>query len=289
MWIKFKKLVCLGPFWLFALALTLPAQADAPQKIISVGGDVTEIVYALGAEERLAAVDTSSTYPDAASDLPDVGYMRRLSAEPIVALQPDAVLASADAGPPPALAKIKAAGVQVVEIPERASPDGVVAKIRAVAKALGLDAEGERLASEVATGFESSKAVVERYDKQPRVLFLLSAGSGAPRAAGAATEATRIIQLAGARNAVTGFEGYKPLTPEAAAAAKPDVILVGNRTLDALGGRAKLAERPAIAVTPAGRNQRIVAMDTLSLLGFGPRTPGVIRELAQSLHERAPE
>lgn len=274
-------------FSVVLLLAALPAQAQAPQRIVAIGGAITEIVYALGAEDRLVAVDSTSTYPPAVGALPDVGYMRRLSAEPIIALQPDAVLVIAGAGPPTALQQLRAAGVRVIDVPNPPSPDGVLAKIRTVADALGQSAQGEQLATQVARAFDTSRSVVERYDGQPRVLFLMSVGSGAPLAAGTGTEAASIIALAGARNAVTGFDGYKPLTPEAAVAAAPDVVLIGQRSLDALGGRAALAQRPEIAATPAGRNQRIVAMDMLRLLGFGPRTPAVVRDLAERLHRRA--
>jgi iron complex transport system substrate-binding protein len=116
------------------------------------------------------------------------------------------------------------------------------------------------------------------------VLFLLSIGDGAPLAAGLGTSAAGIIALAGGENAIDGFEGYKPLTPEAAATAAPDVLLVTTRTLEALGGPQAVLARPEIAATKAGRDGRLVALDGLLLLGFGPRTPEAIRALASALH-----
>lgn len=283
----------LGAAWLAlaGVAFVPVAAADQqPRRIVSIGGAVTEIVYALGAGEHLVAVDSTSSYPAAARQLPDVGYMRALAAEPILALAPDLVLAAADAGPPVVLRQLKAAGVGVVTIAEDPSPAGVVAKIHAVAAALGRPQAGQRLAARVAAAFAAVRskvsAVLASHDR-PRVLFLLSAGSGSPLAAGTGTSAERIIRLAGGDNAIRGYRGYKPLAPEALVAAAPDVLLVAERTLDILGGARSLLARPAIAATPAGRNRRLVAMDGLLLLGFGPRTPAAIATLATQLHPDA--
>ncbi|MBK1671552.1 hypothetical protein CKO28_26495 [Rhodovibrio sodomensis] len=128
------------------VGLAPSALASDDARVVSVGGSVTEIVYALGAEERLVGVDSTSLYPPAAQEVPDVGYMRRLSAEPILSLEPDIVLAAADAGPPEALAQLRAAGVEVVEVPDTPSPAGVTEKVRAVAAALGMAGQGEALA-----------------------------------------------------------------------------------------------------------------------------------------------
>ena len=116
------------------------------------------------------------------------------------------------------------------------------------------------------------------------MLFLLSAGQGAPRAAGAGTSADNIIALAGGANALDGFTGYKPLSPEAAAAADPDMLLATERTVRNIGGRDALLASPAVAATRAAREGRLAVMDGLFLLGFGPRAPEAARQLAAMLH-----
>ena len=70
-----------------------------PARIISIGGAITEILYALGFEDRLAGVDATSLYPPAAlRDKPNVGYMRQLSAEGVLGLNPSLVLAVQGSG-----------------------------------------------------------------------------------------------------------------------------------------------------------------------------------------------
>ncbi len=257
----------------------------ANQRIVAVGGAVTEIVYALGLEDRLLAVDTTSLYPAAATELPNVGYMRQLSAEPILALGPDLVLATQDAGPPAALDQLRDAGVAVVSVPDDYTPDGVLAKIDLVAAALGVEAAGRALHDRVAAELSAVRQAFAEVAERPRVLFLLTVSKGrTAMAAGTGTSAEGIIALAGGSNAVGGFESYKPLSPEAAVAAAPEVLLIGERSLDLLGGMEGLLSLPEIALTPAARNRRVVVMETLFLLGFGPRTAQAAMTLGKQLH-----
>ncbi|MCG8355388.1 MAG: ABC transporter substrate-binding protein [Kiloniellales bacterium] len=275
-------LAWLSGFFLFG-AFATPALAEA-ERLISVGGSVTEIVYALGAGDRLVAVDSTSSYPPAADDLPDVGYMRRLSAEPILALQPELLLLVEDAGPQATIDQLRAAGVRIVTLPDEPSLAGVRKKIGQVAAALELPEAGEALVQRIEAAQRDVAEKLMAVSSRPSVLFLLSVGNGAPLAAGRGTSAAGIIELSGGRNALDGFAGYKPLSPEAAAAAQPDVILVTARTLERLGGREALLARPELAASPAASAGRLIAMDALLLLGFGPRTAEAMAKLGQALH-----
>ncbi len=276
----------LFPLLLLALAVSQAAAGagEPPRRVVSVGGDLTEIVYALGAQDRLVAVDSTSSYPPAAEALPDVGYLRQLAAEPILALDPDLLLLAEEAGPPAVIAQLREAGVAMLRVPDSESPAGVGDKVRRVAAALGLEAEGRALAARIAATQREVAARLAPIEARPRVLFVLSVGRGAPLAAGQGTAADSVIALAGGRNALQGVEGYKPLSPEAAVGARPEVILVTEATLQRLGGRDALLARPELAASPAAAAGRLVAMDALLLLGFGPRTPQAVAELAAALH-----
>jgi len=266
----------------FAASLLLIAlPAAAAERVVSAGGAITEIIYALGAESRLVAVDSTSQYPPAAESLPDIGYLRRLSSEPILALSPDLVLAAEDAGPPGALRQLRSVGVRVETLPGEPSPDGVIRKVLAVGEALGIEARAQALAGDLRERFAATAALRGR--EGPRVLCLLAGAGRAPLAAGRDTSAAAIIELAGGRNAIDDFSGYRPVTPEAILRAAPEVLLVPEHVLDAVGGTEGLLERPEIAQTPAARAERVVVMDTLLLLGFGPRTPQAIATLAAEL------
>ncbi|MEO1018462.1 MAG: ABC transporter substrate-binding protein [Pseudomonadota bacterium] len=268
-----------------ALAPAITASpVSAAERVVAIGGDVTEIIFALGAGDRLIGVDSTSQYPPEAEDLPDIGYMRRLSAEPIVALMPDLVLASGSSQPEVVLRQLENAQLDVVMIPDEPDVRGVVAKIKAVGDALELKAEASELAADIERTVAEIDMALRHVEAHPRVLFLLNIGRGAPLTAGRDTSAASIIALAGGQNAIDGFEGYKPLSQEAAIAAAPEIVLMPTTTLEALGGSAALFERPELRFSPAAANRQVIAMDGLLLLGFGPRLSEAVTKLAQAFH-----
>jgi iron complex transport system substrate-binding protein len=260
------------------------AQAQVPARVVAVGGAVTEIVYALGAGERLVAVDSTSVYPAAALKLPKVGYMRTLSSEGVLAMNPQAVIATAEAGPKAAIAQIQSTGVPVTTVPSDHSFDTVRVRVRKVASALGLEARGDALEQRIVAQWSEAERAVAGHATRPRVLFLLAHTGNSAMVAGEDTAADAMIRYAGARNAFAGVQGYKPLTAEAAIAAAPDVVLITTEGLETIGGADRLWSRPGLALTPAGKAKRVVALDALYLLGFGPRLPQAVKDLAGRLH-----
>ncbi len=267
-----------------ALALVAATRAQAADRVVAVGGALTEIVYALGAADLLVGVDTTSQYPAAARTLPQVGYMRQLSAEGVLSLSPTLLLITEEAGPPAVLRQLQAAGLRAVLLPGGYQPGAVRARIEGVAKAVGQEARGQALAARVDQDV-ARIAEALRGAREPRVLFLMTGtGGGTPLASGGRTAADALITLSGGINAVTAYDGYKPLTPESALAADPDFILVPAHAIDALGGVKALAAMPGLKDTRAVRENRIVAMDMLTMLGFGPRIAVAMRQLAAALH-----
>jgi iron complex transport system substrate-binding protein len=265
------------------VATPVNAQQKTP-RIVSVGSALTEIFYALGAENLLVGVDTTSLYPPQARSLPQVGYMRALSAEGVLSLKPTLIMATTAAGPASTLEQLKATGIEIAILPDHYDYDSVIKKIEAVGKATGKVAEANAL---IAQGRGDMKALVYRLagtPRTPRVLFLMSMSGGAPQAAGRDTAADGIIRLAGGINAIDGYAGYRPLTPEAVIASRADYILVPRQSVDSLGGIDKVLDQPAIRQTPAGRAGKVLQFDILLLLGFGPRTPQAATELATALH-----
>lgn len=268
------------------LALAGASLAQEADRVLSIGGSVTEIVHALGQEHRLVARDTTSTFPPKATELPDVGYARALSPEGVLSVAPSLILAIEGAGPPEAIEVLAQSGVTYVNIPEAQSAEGILAKIIAVGAALGVPDRAEVLATETRGALETA---AERTAQVPegarkRVLFILSLQGGRILASGRDTQAAAIIAMAGGINAVTGFDGYKQMTDEAVAEAAPDVILMMDRTGDHAILDEQLFALPSIRVTPAGATESIVRMNGLYLLGFGPRTAKAALELNTALY-----
>ncbi|WP_273522541.1 heme/hemin ABC transporter substrate-binding protein [Rhodosalinus sediminis] len=268
---------------LAALLAAAPLAAGAAERIVSVGGSVTETIAALGALDRVVARDTTSSWPEEVEALPDVGYVRRLSPEGVLSVAPDLILAEEGAGPPETVAVLERAEIPFVTVPDATDAAGVARKVEAVGAALGLEARAAALAERIETRIAETAARAAAVETPARVLFVLSAEGGRLLASGSDTAAAAMIDLAGGVNAVTGFEGYKPLTDEAVLAAAPDVVLMMEGRAEGHGGAGVLSH-PALAATPAGRAGRLVEMDGLYLLGFGPRTAEAVADLHAALY-----
>lgn len=265
-------------------ALCGPALADSAQRLVTVGGAVTEIVYALGAGPRVVATDTTSTWPEAAQALPRVGYQRALAAEGVLSMRPTLLIATADAGPPVALTQLRGAGVRVLQLDASHRADQVGGTIRAIAASLALDDAGRTLAERFDAEWAAARQQVAALPGRPRALFILDHGGASPMVAGDGTAAAAMIDYAGAVNVMAGrFNGYRPLTLEAALAAAPDIIVTTDEAIATAGGRAAFLARPGLAALPAARAGRLVTLDALRLLGFGPRLPAAVLDLAQRM------
>jgi iron complex transport system substrate-binding protein len=267
----------------------IPVIAAAQSKdVVVVGGAITEIVYALGAEKRIAATDTTSNFPVAAQSTVKIGYARALSAEGLLALKPKLVLATGEAGPPAAIAQIKSVGVDVQVMAVDYSIDGLIARIERVAQALMLREAGSRLVGQMRADWAETERKVYHQTTKPKVIFLLAHAGPAMQVAGEDTAADTMIRLAGGVNAISGFKGYRPLTAEAVVAAAPEVILISSEGLATQGGNTEIWKKPGLALTPAGASKRIVVMDAMQLLGFGPRLPQAVARLADDLRKSGP-
>lgn len=282
-----RVLTLLGAVLLCSNGIALQAQAPASRPspaVVSLGGAVTEAVYALGMEEFLVAVDQSSLYPVEATRLPDVGYFRALATEGVLSLEPDLVLASVGSGPPVVLDQIRQAGIEIIMIPSDDSPEGAQQLVTEVANAFGIPDRGADLVRGMQAKFDKASELRSGVESRPKVLFVWGRGGRSLVVGGEDTGANTMIDLIGAQNAVTGFSGYEPLTPEAAIAAEPEVIIIDDDTLELIGGIDGLLATPGLAATPAGRERRVVGVDLLEFLAFGPRTGDAVLRLLLELH-----
>ena len=266
-----------APLWAWSAAQAQPKNAVA-QRIVALGGALTEVVYALGAESRLVGTDTTSVHPPAALQTAKVGYMRQLSAEGLLSLRPDAVLGTHEAGPAVVLEQVRSAGVQVELVQADHSWQEVQRKLQLVGRMTGRSAAAQALQARLDGEWAQTQQQVARAAQRPRALFIL-AHSGSPMVAGTNTAADALIRFAGGVNVAASFEGYKPLTAEAMASAAPQVLINTSQGMEALGGAAAFWQRPELALTPAYRRRALVAMEANHLLGFGPRLPQAVQEL----------
>ena len=281
-----KWILCLG--LMTTLLGTTGDSEEMPtdtSRIVTLGGTITEIVFALGAGERVVGVDASSSFPEAVNQLPKAAYHRRLSAEGVLSLRPTLIIATTEAGPPEALQQLESAGVTALVLPHQPTVENAIAKIEHIAAALNVQERGTALIQALKKELSQVQSSIPQTAAQAKILFLYARGQGTLMVAGQDTAADTMIDLAGGTNAVQGYNGYKPLTSEAAVAAAPDLILLMDSGLESIGGAQGLWQLPGLALTPAGKQGRVLSMDGLLLLGFGPRLGQAALALNEALYE----
>ena len=284
------------PVALLALcaSLVLSTQAlgaELPQRWVSAGGALSEWITALGGEARLVGVDTTSQHPASLKSLPSVGYQRQLSAEGILSLRPDVLVGTEEMGPPPVLAQIRKAGVQVALFSSRAELSAVDENLKHLGQLLGAEQQASALAASYHQQLEGLQAKVKQAQaghKAPGVLLLVGHAGAKPLIAGQGTAGDWLLGQAGGRN-LAAHQGYKNFSNEALAALDPDVIVFSDRALaDEQALQALLKENPALAASRAVREKRLVSLDpTLLVGGLGPRLPATLQSLAANFYPAA--
>ena len=257
---------------------------DKKVRIVSLGGALTETVIALGHADKIVGVDTTSVYPpNVVKNFARVGYVRQLSAEGILSLEPELIISTNHAGPKMAVEQIKKSGVKFEEFSSEYSVEGTKSYIKRLGEVLGAEPKATEMVGAIDAGIAKAKDVSKSFKRKPKVLFIYARGARVLNISGHTTSAHAMIELAGAQNAFGDVDGFKPMTSEAVVAAAPDAILMLSRGVDSIGGDAKILELPGIALTPAGKNKALIVMDDLKLLGFGPRLGDAVLELTNKL------
>lgn len=258
-------------------------EIKSAERIVTLGPDVSEIVFALGSGERIVGLDRGSKFPAAALDKPNVGYRRSLSAEGLLALRPDLIIAAEDIGPPEVVDILKTLSIAVVFVPEDNTDEGIARKIALIAKTLDRETQGEELSRTVSADFRAAIELSGKVPHHARKKVVFFHGLVRLSAAGSETAADAIIGYAGGVNPFDGMRGYKAASEEALLTMAPDTILMMS---DGKGGPTpeEVFSVPALRNTPAAQNRSLIVLDGPYMLGFGPRTADAIRKLAVALY-----
>ncbi|MFA6150436.1 MAG: ABC transporter substrate-binding protein [Chitinophagaceae bacterium] len=249
------------------------------EKIVSISGTTTEILCALGMQDQIVGVDVTSTYPEAMTKLPGVGHNRSMSAEAIIALAPSIVIGVDENVKPELVEQLKSAHIRVLLYNLETSVEGTKKLIKGIADSL----EKSDKVQEIVNGIDADLKEKVALSKKTKVLFIYARGAGTMMVAGEKTSSNAMINLAGGENAVTGFEDFKPLTPESLLQANPDVILMFTSGLESLGGMEGLLKVPGVAMTNAGKKKQVIEMDGQFLTGFGTRLGKAVAALSKKL------
>lgn len=256
-------------------ATPLRASAEAPQRIVSLKPNITEIVYALGRGEALVGRTRYCDYPPEAQALPVAGDYTRPFIERIVALHPDLVLASEENSQRRAFERLQAMGVRIVLF-DFSTIAATIASVRAIGRAIGAGAAGDRLAAKMQKALQRPEK--NSATKRPRALLVV--GVRPIIAAGPGSYLDELIPTAGLTNAVVDRSmRYPRLALEELIALDPEVIVdcsMGSEEHD------RGSPRPweGIAALRAVREGRVVPCD-MGRLRPGPRLPAALADLAK--------
>ncbi len=260
--------------------------ATTEQRLITVGGGVTEIIHALGLSDRIVATDVTSRIPPRVKHLPRVGYQRRLSAEGLLSLKPDHLIGTEEMGPAVVLSQLRKSGVKVTTLPAGTELSQLEERIRQLSDIAGKQKEGQVLWNKVNNDLALARKVFQ--DKKPKKVVFMMAHAGTSVLAGRNTTVNSLINMAGGVNqAADSFEGYRQVSGESLLIMAPDIIIVSESTLKkekSMDGIMKLM--PGLKATPAGRQGRIFIVDGSVLQGgLGPRIGEVALKLAKKIYE----
>jgi iron complex transport system substrate-binding protein len=268
---------------LFMAFAAIQTSAALPERIISLSGALTETVDALGLGKKIVAVDVTSIYPAYANNLPKVSRNRSVSAEGLLSFSPDIILAPDGTVSKEIESQLTAAGIKLVRIKQVYSTAGAYQFIKDVAAALQVPAKGAALVKTTQAKVNKALSMVKQHKKNTKVLFIYARGTGVMMVAGKNTSLDGIISLAGGHNAVNSFNDFKPYTTEALVEANPDMILMFDFGFSSLGGTESILKIPGMLQTNAGKNKRIVQMDSGLLINFSARLDQGILQLHNKL------
>jgi iron complex transport system substrate-binding protein len=255
--------------------------AKIPTRIVSLANGAAEVIVSLGLKSHLVGRDIASSFTGDAR-IPIVTQAHAISAEKVLAVRPTLVLINASTGPAAALKQLRSAGVKIAIIPEAYSLSGMRFKYASILRALSINPK-DPVAIKL---LDSIPDLSQNLGGQTGIAFLYLRGtSGIYLLGGKGSGADALIRMAGGTDvgATQGSNPFMPLTPEALVAINPSIILVMQKGLESVGGSKGLFALSGIAQTPAGINQKVIAVDDSLLLAFGPRTQGLIIKLATAI------
>ena len=256
------------------------------ERIVSLNGSTTEILFALGVGENVVGCDASSTYPkNVREKLPSVGYQYRLNVEGILSLKPTLVIGRDDVKPPQVIEQLRMAGVTVLQLKEPRSFEAAKQRLRTIGAAVGCQKRATELIEALAADIKKLEEKLKGVRPKQKVLFLYLRGPQTAFVVGKDSAPGAMFEIVGAENAAGDIKGSKPMTAEAVIAAQPDVYVLFTTGLESIGGVDGLLKLPGLAHTPAGRNRRVVAMSGQYLSGFGPRCGRAALDLFHGIYE----
>ena len=270
------------------------ANETAVDRVVVISPIYNEIIWALGAEDKVVGVDLSSTYPPEIKNVQTVGYHRALSAEGILSLHPSAILTDGNIGPPQVVDQIKQLNIPIKTFEAKNdSIDGTKSLIREIGAYFHKEDAAEKLCSKLDSQIAEAFEKVKQFSDHPRVAVIHFGRASnvymvvGKRGEGDAAGAGQMVEWAGGEMAVNTDGMQRMASPEVIAQANPDVILVTDFGFDRLGGSLdQIKALPGVDTSNAAKNNRIYRVEENVLMYFGPRTGENIEKVADLIHQK---
>ncbi|MEP1448815.1 MAG: ABC transporter substrate-binding protein [Paraglaciecola sp.] len=259
------------------------ARADSPERIVSAGGSITEIIYALGKQNLIVATDSTSLYPSPAASLPKLGYFRQLSTEGVLSFQPSHLIGTQSTGPASLIPQLTAAGVKVDILGEQRDFQGLTQLIQDVGRLLDAQHQASLLVESITQQVAKLKLA---QNKNPSIsaLFVMSDSERGLTVAGNNTVPQSLFNDAGIRNVAANLRDYKVMDNESILAGNPDLIFVASHRVKGPEALQSLCQHPALKATSAGKKCALVAMNSSEALGLSPRYPQALATVIESVN-----
>ena len=255
----------------------IPLNCETTQnssRIVVAGGSITEIIYFLNSEEKIVALDVTSNYPEKAKELPSIGYVRNLSAEGILSMNPSIVFGEDDMGPPGVIKQLRDINIDLRIIPEEKTIDGILDKIYCIASIIDKvpNAESKINSTLIPDILSIEKRLSTSTLIPKRVMFIFSIKGNKIIVAGSGTSGDGFIKMTGSENIFSTIEGWKSVSQEAIIKENPDYVFMSKRDLHNSKTIKSISENPIFKNIRAFEDQNIIFDDAMAMLGFGPRT-----------------
>jgi len=253
---------------------------DDPQRVVALAPSVTEIIFALKQEKRLAGVTRFSDYPPQAQQLPKVGSYIQLDLEKIVALKPDLCIAIKDGNPIDVISRLEDLGVPVYAV-NPTNLNSVMEAIRNIGKLLRIEAQAETLITEMEKRIDRIKKLSAEIPHKPGVFFQI--GISPIVAVGKDSFLHELILTAGARNLSEGDVPYPRFSQEQVLALSPEIIIITSMARGEIFQQVK-KDWEKWPDLPAVKNGQIHIVDSDVLDRPGPRMVEGLEYLFRLFH-----
>lgn len=252
-------------------------------------GTYTKTLRGLGLGENIIGRTVSSS-EESLKDVPSVtAGGHDINVEAVLNLDPSLVIVDHSIGPASAIDQIRAAGVPTVVMSPERSINTIGQDIMNVAGVVGLPEEGEKLAERSEKELsEAQEAIAGIIPEEPlRMAFLYARGTGGVfYILGSEDGTSDLIESLGGVDVATesGVGAASPASAEALVELNPQVFVMMNAGLESTGDIAGLLDRPGVAQTDAGKNQRVISLPDGDSLAFGPQTGEMLLRAAKALY-----